>query len=120
MQNMVNSELFQLKIQLYNVQLGLGNLELRKLTKSTDQVPHMRSILSQQKQQHYSEVLYRVLPDSQKMLLRAIISKYAKDLIKNRTITEIKIASLRTMINDCKLLIMEDESRDVLIKLLYE
>ena len=81
LQNILSNEIFQLKIQLYNVQLGLGNLELRKLTKSTDRVQQMKSILHQQKQQHYSEVLYRVLPDSQKMLLRAIVSKRAKSLI---------------------------------------
>ena len=43
-------ELFQLKLQLFNTQLGLGNSELRKLTKNSDQVQQMKSILNQQKQ----------------------------------------------------------------------
>ena len=38
LENMIKNEIFQLKIQLYNVQLGIGNLELRKLAKSTDQM----------------------------------------------------------------------------------
>ena len=39
-------ELFQLKLQLFNTQLGLGNSELRKLTKNSDQVQQMKSILN--------------------------------------------------------------------------
>ena len=113
-------ELFQLKLQLLNSQLGLGNSELRKLTKNSDQVTQMKGILNQQRNQKYSQILYRVLPDRQKMALRAIVQKPAKDLIKNKTITEIKVKSLRPMINSCKLQIMEDERRDVLVKLLYE
>ena len=72
-ENMRKFELFALKLQLFNTQLGLGNSEQRKLSKNTDQVQQMRSILNQQKSQKYSQTLYRVLPDKQKMMLRAIV-----------------------------------------------
>ena len=39
-------EIFQLKLQLFNSQLGLGNNELRKLAKNSDQVQQMKNILS--------------------------------------------------------------------------
>jgi len=40
-----------------------------------------------------------VLPDKQKMSLRAIVEKDVRALIKNGTITEIKVKTLRPMIN---------------------
>ena len=112
-------EMFMLKLQLFNTQLGLGNSEMRKITKNTDQVTFIKGILNQQRNQKYSQILYRVLPDRQKMNLRAIVQKDVRELIKNGTITEVKVKTLRPMINQCKLLIMEDENRDVLVKLLY-
>lgn len=60
-----------------------------------------------------------MLPDQQKMSLRAIVSKQGKELIKNQTITRIGKDSLKPMILNCRLEIMEDERRDVLIKLIY-
>ena len=91
--------MFQLKLQLFNTQLGLGNSEMRKLTKNTDQVTFIKGILNQQRNQKYSQILYRVLPDRQKMNLRAIVQKDVRELIKNGTITEVKVKTLRPMIN---------------------
>ena len=34
--NIKRNEMFMLKLQLFNTQLGLGNSEMRKLTKNTD------------------------------------------------------------------------------------
>ena len=84
-------------MQLFNSQLGLGNNELRKLAKNSDQVQQMKNILAAQQNQKFSKVLYRVLPDKQKMRLRAIVSKRATELIKSRTITDIKVDSLKPM-----------------------
>jgi len=53
------------------------------------------------------------------MALRSIVQKDLRELIKNGTVTEIKVKTLRPMIDQCKLLIMEDENHDVIIKLLY-
>ena len=119
LENIEKNEMFQLKLQLFNTQLGLGNSELRKLTKNSDQVTQMKGIQNQQRNQKYSQILYRVLPDRQKMSLRAIVTKDVRQLINDGTITEIRVKTLRPMIDQCKLLIMEDEKRDVIIKLLY-
>ena len=58
--------------------------------------------------------------DKQKMNLRAISRKKAINLIKNGTITKVLINSLNALIKDCVVIIMENEDRDVIIKLIFE
>jgi len=53
------------------------------------------------------------------MSLRAIVTKDVRALINDGTITEVRVKTLRPMIDQCKILIMEDEKRDVIVKLLY-
>ena len=53
------------------------------------------------------------------MTLRAIVTKDLRALINDGTVTEIRVKTLRPMIDQCKLLIMEDEKHDVIIKLLF-
>ena len=54
------------------------------------------------------------------MNLRAISRKKAINLIKNGTITKVLINSLNALIKDCVVIIMENEDRDVIIKLIFE
>ena len=61
-----------------------------------------------------------MLLDKQKMNLRAISRKKAINLIKNGTITKVLINSLNALIKDCVVIIMENEDRDVIIKLIFE
>ena len=61
-----------------------------------------------------------MLLDKQKMNLRAISRKKAISLVNNGTITDIKLKSLQALIKDCVVIIMENEDRDVIIKLIFE
>ena len=54
------------------------------------------------------------------MNLRAISRKKAISLVNNGTITDIKLKSLQALIKDCVVIIMENEDRDVIIKLIFE
>ena len=61
-----------------------------------------------------------MLLDKQKMNLRAISRKKAKDLLDRGTITRVHRATLNALIRDCVVIIMENEDRDVIIKLIFE
>ena len=54
------------------------------------------------------------------MNLRAISRKKAKDLLANGTITKVLMQTLDALIRDCIVIIMENEDRDVIIKIIYE
>ena len=98
-----------MQVYLFNCKLGIGNIELRKMPKHVKEVTQMKSIIDEQENQNYSKILYEVLPAQQKLNLRAIVKKGGKELIKNRVITRINKESLKPMIRQCRLEIMEDE-----------
>ena len=54
------------------------------------------------------------------MSLRAISRKKATALIKNGTITDVKMKTLQALIKECVVIVMENEDRDVIIKVIYE
>ena len=54
------------------------------------------------------------------MNLRAINRKKASSLIKDGTITSVMMKTLQPLIKDCVVIIMENQERDVILKLIYE
>ena len=54
------------------------------------------------------------------MDLRSIKKEKASKLRENNTITSIKIETLKPLIKDCTLMVMETEKREINIKLVYE
>ena len=64
--------------------------------------------------------LNNVLSSKQKHNLRVVSQKDASKLIKNKIITDILIKNLKPLMKKCKLLIFEDDRRDIILQLKYE
>ena len=54
------------------------------------------------------------------MDVKAVLRKSASKLMKEKVITSVEIASLEPLIPKCKLLIMENNNRDIVLKLIFE
>lgn len=101
-------ELFQMRLTYLHVNLGLANTELKPLMIQSDQVTRMAAIVKEKSSHNLSQTLFKVLPDSQKMQLRAVVRKSARELLQNKTITRVIIHSLQPLINQCSLIFSEN------------
>eukprot|EP00347_Sterkiella_histriomuscorum_P003316 403364752 len=89
-------ELLLYKVTLYNFQYGLANHELKHLADAYT-LKHMRKVIDFTTGAKMSVNLFKNLRNEQKLGLRAIVKKSASGLLKNQTITNIKLKQLKPL-----------------------
>ena len=97
-------------ILIFNLLYGLANKELLPLCQTEQNaLSKMNDLKTNIYQQQFSKNLFKVLLDKQKFNLRTIIREPVVRLINNGTITDFKLESLRTMIDNLVVVVHETQ-----------
>lgn len=98
------------RILIFNLLFGLANKELLPLCQTeTIALGKMNDLKNKIYQQQFSKNLFKVLIDKQKFNLRTIIREPVFRLINNGTITDLKLDSLRAMIDNLVVVVHETQ-----------
>lgn len=98
------------RILIFNLLFGLANKELLPLCQTeTIALDKMNDLKNKIYQQQFSKNLFKVLIDKQKFNLRTIIREPVFRLINNGTITDLKLDSLRAMIDNLVVVVHETQ-----------